>query len=297
MATLLDTLKKNLGQVTSPEAVADETGTVRELLAAKKGIVGPATALGPRGLSIAEAAARAPAQQELAQTAQTAQMQATAIGQAAAGQEEEERQKTEQIALQRQQNQLQNKIQTENVLRGLEQNRAALTEDQRRAGMEQVAAQLRLQNTAYVDTLQREGNKSRLKDAIAFDAQLKQDVFNENQALLKLKYKNEAALDADARSFNRAMAELSIEQAWQLARENSRMAQRQADIKTVGSLVTTGIGAAGKAYEGGFDSDYRAYLDNLGPGERPISYTKWQETEGLKSAKGNLPAYYKPGEV
>ena len=37
MPTLLDTLKKNLGQVGQPEAVADETGTVQQLLSARKG--------------------------------------------------------------------------------------------------------------------------------------------------------------------------------------------------------------------------------------------------------------------
>ena len=50
MATLLDKLKQNLGSATAQTApVADETGTVQQLFAARKGIVGQPAALGPRG--------------------------------------------------------------------------------------------------------------------------------------------------------------------------------------------------------------------------------------------------------
>ena len=231
MATLLDTLKQNLGQVGGGEAVADETGTVKGLLAAKKGIVGPPSALGPKGFSVAEAAAKAPAQQQLAETAQAAQLQATGIGQAAAAQGEEERQKTQQIEMQRQQASLQNKIQTENILRGLEQNRAALTEDQRRAGMEQVAAQLRLQNDAYITNLQREGNRSRLQDDLAFDEQLKKDISADNIALLKIKFGNQSLLDASDRDFTKELAKIDFATAAAMARENSRFAQTQATIQ------------------------------------------------------------------
>jgi len=245
MATLLDTLKQTMGQTGQPEQVADETGTVKSLLAAKKGIVGPATALGPKGLSVAEVAARAPAQQALAQTAQAAQQQSTAISQAAAGQAEEERQRALQIETQRQQNQLQNRIQTESILRNLEQNKAALTEDQRRAGMEKVAGQLRLQNAAYVDNLQREGERARLRDALAFDEQLKRDVADDNIALLKLKLGNQSALDADQRTFQKELAKIDINEALAMARENSRFAQTQATIGGLGSVTTTAISAYG----------------------------------------------------
>ena len=140
MPTLLDTLKKNLGQVGQPEAVADETGTVQQLLSARKGIVGPATALGPRGLAVGEAAARAQTQQQMADVGQQATLQSTALGQEAAGQAEEQRQREAGIAAQRQQNALQSRVQTENILRNLEQSKGALAEDKRRAGLEQVAA-------------------------------------------------------------------------------------------------------------------------------------------------------------
>jgi len=156
MPTLLDTLKKNLGQVGQPEAVADETGTVQQLLSARKGIVGPATALGPKGLAVGEAAARAQTQQQMADVSQQAALQSTALGQEAAGQAEEQRQREAGIAAQRQQNALQSRVQTENILRTLEQSRGALAEDKRRAGLEQVAANLRLQNASYIDNLQRE---------------------------------------------------------------------------------------------------------------------------------------------
>lgn len=279
MATLLDTLKQTLGQTGQPEAVADETGTVRSLLAAKKGIVGPATALGPQGLSVAEMAARQPAQQQLAETAQAAQMQATGIGQAAAAQAEEERQRTQAIEAQRQQNKLQNKIQTENILRGLEQSKASMSEAQRQAGMEQVGKQLRLQNEAYIANLQREGEKSRLKDALAFDQQLKQSIVGDNISLLKLKLGNIAALDADDREFKKQLAQIDVNMAAAMARQDSRFAQTQATIQSAGSVAITGIGVAGKYQEGGLNSDYQGYLKSRAADERPMSYTQWQQSK------------------
>jgi len=249
MPTLLDTLKKNLGQVNQPEAVADETGTVQQLLSARKGIVGPATALGPKGLAVGEAAARAQTQQQMADVGQQAALQSTALGQEAAGQAEEQRQREAGIAAQRQQNALQSRVQTENILRTLEQSRGALAEDKRRAGLEQVAANLRLQNASYIDNLQREGARARLTDANAFDLQLKQQIANDNAALLKLQLGNKSALDASDREFQKMVAQIDIDTAIRMQRENADFAAQQGGIQALGQAATTGIGVYGKLDE------------------------------------------------
>lgn len=282
MATLLDTLKKNLGQVSAPEAVADETGTVQQLLSARKGIVGPQSQLGPKGFSVAEAAARAPAQQQLAETRQAAQLQSTAIGQEAAAQAEEQKQREASLSAQRQQSQLQSRIQTESILRNLEQNRAALSEDKRRSGMEQVAANLRFQNQAYIDNLQREGTKARLQDSYAFDTQLKNQIADDNIALLKLQLGNKAAIDASDREFQKMLAQIDIDTAIRMQKENASFAAQQQKIQAIGQTATTGIAAGGKYYEdksaGKFDKGYQGYAERTKErGGTPVSYGTYQE--------------------
>lgn len=115
MATLLDTLKKNLGQVAQPQLATDETGQIQQLVAAKKGIVGPASALGPKGLAVAETAAKGQTQQQLSQLGTAAQLQATQLGQAVQGEQLQQRQQEEALSAQRQEGQLRTRIQTENI--------------------------------------------------------------------------------------------------------------------------------------------------------------------------------------
>jgi len=246
MPTLLDTLKKNLGQVGQPEAVADETGTVQQLLSARKGIVGPATALGPKGLSVAETAARGETQQQLADVGQAAQLQATQIGQAAQAQQQQQSQQEANLAFQRQQNKLQSRIQTESILRGLEQGRASLSEDKRQAGMEQVAANLRLQTDSYINQLQQEGYKARLQDDLSFDLALKKQIAADNISLLQLKLDNQTLLDSNDRDFKKQLAQIDMNTAIQMAKQDAAFSAQQGQIQTFGQLATTVIGVAGK---------------------------------------------------
>lgn len=249
MATLLDTLKKNLGQAAAPEPVADETGTVQQLLTARKGIVGPATALGPRGLSVAESGARAQTQQQLGEAAQQAQLQAIQLGQAAQEQEQQQQAQAANIEFQRQQNKLQSRVQTENILRGLEQGRTTLSEEKRQAGMEQVAANLRLQTDSYINQLQLEGARSRLQDDLAFDQAMKQQIAADNISLLQIKLNNQSLLDSNDRDFRKQLAQIDIDTAVQMARQDAAFSAQQGKIQALGQTAVTGIAAYGKLAE------------------------------------------------
>jgi hypothetical protein len=298
MATLLDKLKQTLGGAAAAAApVADETGTVQQLLAARKGITGPATALGPKGLAVAEVAARQPAQQKLAEIGQAAQMQATGIEQATAAQETEQRQRETALEGQRQESALRTRLQTENILRGLEQGKAELGEKNRQLGLEAASANLRLADANYTDNLRREGERARLQEDISFAEQLQKSILEENMALQKMKYKNESLLNASDRDFNKALAQMGYTDAINAARDNLRGDAQIAMIEGGTGLVKTGIQAAGQAKTGAFSSDYRGYVEGLPEGTRPMSYTAWQADQqkqqyqqGLTSAKGNLPA-------
>ena len=278
MATLLETLKKNLGGVGASTApIADETGQVQQLLAAKKGIVGPASALGPRGLAVAETAARGQTQQQLQQVGQEAGLQATAIGQAAASQEQEQSQQEQRLEGQRAESNLRNKVETETVLRNLEQSKATLTEDQRQAGVEQVGAMLRFQNDDYIRNLQREGDRARLKDKVAFDEQLTESIFADNIAGKKLFYANQSLLDANDAAFNKELAKIDITTALQMAKENAAFGQKQAQVQGVAEIAKTGVSVYGQQQAGNFNNDYKTYSEyTREQGKTPVSYTTWQ---------------------
>jgi hypothetical protein len=286
MATLLETLKKNLGGVGASTApIADETGQVQQLLAAKKGIVGPATALGPKGLSVAEAAARGQTQQQLQQVGQQAGLQATAIEQAAASQEQEQRQQEQRVEAQRAESNLRNKVETETVLRNLEQSKATLTEDQRQAGVEQVGAMLRFQNDDYIRNLQREGDRARLKDKVAFDEQLTESIFADNIAGKKLFYANQELFDASDRDFNKELAKIDITTAIQMAKENASFGQKQAQVQGVAEIAKTGVSVYGQQQSGAFNSDYKSYAEGARTkGQTPVSYTTWQASQENKAS-------------
>jgi len=291
MATLLEKLQQTLSGAAAPEQTVDETGQVRQLLAAKKGIVGPETALGPRGLAVSEIAARAPAQQQLAQVAQSAQLQGIGLQQAAAGQEMEQRQREEELAAQKQSSRLENRIQTENLLRNLEQGKATLSEQQRQLGLEAVASSLRLQDARYVDNLQREGAKARLQDDIAFTEKLQQSILDDNLALQKLKYKNESAINASDRDFTKALAKIDITMAVAMARDNAQADIQKATIQGYASIPMVGAQAYGAYKSGSLSGDYQDYAEKERvAGRYPMSYTSWMTKQETDAAKGNLPA-------
>lgn len=277
MASLLDKLQQSLGTVGGQATPGDETASVQKLLAAKKGIVGAGPgALGPRGLAAPEMAARATTQQQLSQVGQAAQLQATGISQAAEAQAEEQRQREQALAGQQQESSLRNRIQTESVLRGLEQGRQELGEKERQQGLEQVAANLRLQDARYVDNLRREGERARLQEDISFTEQLQKSVLEDNMALQKLRIKNQSLLDVNEREFEKAMAKMGYSEAIAAARDNLKADSQRAIISGGAGIVSTGIEAAGKYKSGGLSQGYQSYLDTVPQGERPMSYTAWQ---------------------
>lgn len=275
MATLLEKLQQNLGGIAGPAQSGSETQQVQRLLAARKGITLPAggTQLGPQGLAVGEMAAQAGAQQQLAQVGQAAQLQATATEQAAAGQEEQQRQQEQELAGRREESALRNRIQTESVLRNLEQGRAELGEKQRQQGLEQVAANLRLQDAQYIDNLRREGDRARLKEDLSFSEQLKKSIFEDNVGIARMRLQNKALLNANEREFSRALAQMDIDSAIQAARDNLKSSSEAAMIGGAASLGMAGLNAYGS---GTFDSDYQDYTSSVPENQTPMSYDRWR---------------------
>lgn len=291
MATLLETLKKNLGGVGAPVApVGDETGTVQRLLSAKKGIVG-GTPTAPKGFSVAEAAARGAAQQQLGEVSQAAQLQGTAIEQAAKAEATQQQEQEATVTNQQEQNRLRTSIETERTLQELEQGKEKLNEMQRQALNEKVTALLRLQNNDYVNNLQMNAAKARLTEGNNFEAALAQDIFNNNRTLLESKLGKQAARNVSDREFEKELTKMGMAEAIRIAKEESDNLVKQAGIQTGVELAKGGVSIYGQQQAGAFSNDYKTYAESTREqGGTPVSYTTWQQRQGLSKAKGNLPA-------
>jgi hypothetical protein len=277
MATLLDTLKKNLGSVGAPTApIADETGTVQRLLSAKKGIVG-GTPTTPKGFSVAEAAARGQAQQQLGEVSQAAQLQSTALQQAATAEETQQKAQEAELTGQQEQNRLRTSIETERTLQELEQGKERLNEAQRQALNEKVTALLRLQNTDYINNLQMNAAKARITEGNNFEAALAKDIFNNNRTLLESKLGKQAARNISDREFDKELAQMGMDEAIRIAKSEADNMMKQAGIQTGVELAKGGLGAYGQYKSGALSSNYQEYVDfERSRGRTPQSYTMWE---------------------
>jgi hypothetical protein len=202
-------------------------------------------------------------------------LQATGIEQAFAGQAEEQKQRESALEGQKQERALENRIQTENILRGLEQGRAELGEKNRQLGLEMAAANLRLADAKYVDDLRREGEKARLQEDISFGEQLQKSILENNQALLNMQLKNKSLLSASDRDFQKELAKMGAADAIKAARDNMKAESERAVIAGVTSLIPVGLEAYGTQQAGGFSGGYQEYVNGLPQGERPMSFTAW----------------------
>lgn len=279
MATLLERIKQGLGQATTPTApeAGTQTGQLEALLSAKAGVSGPRKGL--KGQSLTEAAAQQQTQQQLAGISQQATLGQTAVEQAAQEQAQRQAQQERQIEQQRQEGTLRTKIQTENILQDLEQNRAKLSEDKRQARIEQAGLLLRTQQKDYTDQLRLNGEKSRLQDAIKFNEELAKTIIAENQSLLETGLKNKAALDANDREFQTMLAKMGVTDILNAYKQQSKQAQTQAVISGITETARTGSELYGQSKQGKYSQEYQNYIQSVPANERPMSYSQFQKSE------------------
>jgi hypothetical protein len=234
MANLLEALQPQM---------QDTTSQLSTLLRAKTGKAGAA----PTGTTST--------QQEQAAVAQTAQAmepvkQAAATQQVAQEQQAREivqktQQQQAQIQQQRQANAVQTQLRTNELLQGLEQGKGRIDLARYQAGLEQVGQNLRLSNQQYIDNLQREGARARLNVDLQFKEQLARATLEDNKQLLEKQLGNKSILAASDREFSKRMAEMGLNSAWEMFRNDAKAAKDTAVFTGIGGLITTGIGAYG----------------------------------------------------
>lgn len=245
---LLDTIRQTSGQLASQkQGVTDETAKAAALLRAKSG---KASAAGP------VAASNLGEQQAVAQTNETMQnevapqatLQQQSLEQAAAGVEQQEQEQRSTIEQANRFNGIQARIQTTQLLNDMSRRGGELDMQRDGATLQQIATNLRMQNDKYINQLQQEGNRARLDDANAFNEELLRTSLGDSKELLEKQLANKSILAASDREYQKALANMGIEDARALLRASAREQERNAVAGAVGNVAKQGAGMAGSAY-------------------------------------------------
>lgn len=245
---LYDEIQKNLSSLAATNApVTDETAKSKRLLRAKSGKAVSGTGIGD-GPSVAEQSAVQQTQMGLDQLKPQIAMQKEAIGLQQEGQQQQVEHGQQQIAQQRNFDTIQNRMKTDQILNDLERNKGQLDLEKDRARIEQVGTMLALQDKKYVDQLENEGRKARLDSDIEFKDQLSKSILGKNEELLRQKLGDQGILDAKKRDFNAVLANLSIDDAIQVLKNELAQQRAMAPWELGGNLAQTGAQAYG-AYE------------------------------------------------
>lgn len=249
MASLLETIRGNLSQqAAAPKAgMQDEGEKVRKLLAAKSGnVAGMRQGVAQSNLGEAAAVDQTRLGQE--QLAQQGQIQAQEIGQTEQKLQQQDSQARQQINLQQRANTLQNTIQTEELLNGLERDRAGLDMEKDRARLEQTAQNLAFQDKKYIDQLQRAGEVGRLNDSLSFQRELTKSIFKENTDLLSQDIANQAAMAKDRRAYDKVLMGTRLADMLARGKMDDAAAANVGKYQALGTIGGGLIGMAAKKY-------------------------------------------------
>jgi hypothetical protein len=215
---LLDIIRQNREQLTSaPQAPAVETQRVQELLSAKSGkSISPTQQAPISNLGEQQSkAAQATQMKSIVQPEIQRQQKAAEIQQK--GQKEQQRGALQQIDVQRKGQTAQFQIKANQILSNLEQQRDALTFDQKQAKMEQASFLLAMNDQEYTRSLQDVAQRKRLDNQLNFEQEMQSLQFGDTINLLKSKLGMDNILQMNDREYRKQMSQLSVEDAIQIA--------------------------------------------------------------------------------
>lgn len=269
---LLDTIRGNTtGAATQQQGQEDTTQSLQSLLRAKSGrqfgsdsglssSLGEQAAVQQTNTTMQNAVLpKAQVQNEMQQQQQNEQTQSNNVIQA-------------ETAQSRRGNVQQEQLKTNELLSSLEQGRGRMDAAQYKAGLDQVAQNLRLQNKQYIDTLQREGQKSRLLDDAGFQEAYYTSVFDNKSQLMQIGRTNKTIYNQSDREFQKSLGDMDINYARALFSQQIAGEQQRALYGSIGSGVSAGVGAYGSAAE---SSDKKDYYTN-GGGSKDQSYDAYK---------------------
>jgi hypothetical protein len=239
---LLDTIR-NSAQVESP-GMEDETSKLQRLLRARTG----------REVTGSEVAASSLGEQQAVQQAQSdiqtqvrpqAQLQQRGLEQAQRTQEQAAELQGAELEQERRFNALENQMQTNRVLQELEQGRVKLDIDRDRAQVNQLAQGIRLQSQEYTDNLERAWERARLDNMEEAKRQIARNEIGAAEKLLRKKLGNKEIIDMKDREWNRSLASIDADSAWQMFQADMA-ADRRRGLYTGGAgVLTASLGGYG----------------------------------------------------
>lgn len=252
MATLLDTIRGNLGrQATQQAPMTDEGERVRKLLGAKTGKASTQAAPDVAQSNLAEASMVDQTRMGQQQLAADAQIQSQQLAQTQQGLQQQEQVQRAGLDLQQKANTLQNKIQTDQLLGDLSRDRSSLSLERDKSKLEQLSHNLALQDKQYVANLQRMGEMNRLNDGLQFREEMTKTIFADNNSLLSENLARDAARAQSARDWNQYLAKNNLAYIIDMDKRQTRAANEAAKWSAGGQILGAGIGmAAGRDWSG-----------------------------------------------
>lgn len=245
MATLLEKVQHSLATAGSePVGTTDQTNRARTLLAAKSGKAVAPGALAPAS-NVAETSAVDRTREAAAELQPAGQVAAAQMGQAEANLASRESGARADLALRQQQMQQQNSLRKNQLLADLSRDRATLNLERDKSKIEQLAHTMRLSDKKYVDMLEREGQKQRLDNDLAFKESLSKAILGSNHDLMVSSLKQGNMLNASDREFANAMAQIDLNAAISMANNEAADAKQAAMISGAGGLASAGISGYG----------------------------------------------------
>lgn len=261
MANLLDQIRQNRQQQLSQQApVTDQTNKVQQLLRAKSGRAGLSSDAAVSNVS--EQAAVADTNAQLAALAPAANIQQQQEQIAAKGQEQQYQQQKQDIAQTNRFNTIENNLKTNQLLNDLSRDRGQLGLEKDQARLEQAAFLLSMQDKQYTSQLEQIGRQRRLDDQAAFNDAMADVAFKDNLALVKQKLGTNNILAVNDRDFAKAMSNMSLDEAMQVADIESQYATEASDMES-GLMAYTADQQQKQANQ---QAKYKGYSDLVSAG-------------------------------
>lgn len=134
--------------------------------------------------------------------------------------------------------------QTDNILQEFARGNKQLKSASDIADLEQVGFMARLQNTQYLDDLNKAATEAGIKTDLDFKEQYQNQVFADSQSAFQGNLNFKKAMDADSADFKQLMSTMSIDQAIQFATLATKTAQTGAAISAASQVATGGLQVA-----------------------------------------------------
>lgn len=135
---------------------------------------------------------------------------------------------------------------TQKVIDSFEMNKDKLSTAEKMDKMETVASGIRLQDDKYRYDLADAGRRARLDNSTDFDYALKQSIFGDQLDITTATVNFKKLLDLDDVAFTKALADIDLNCAWDVAKTAARSASETAMMSAGGSVVATAAGAYAK---------------------------------------------------